>query len=390
MKTTLVGAATAALLTGLVGAPAAAQTVKIGFIATFSGPGGTIGTHLYDGFMLGIEHAGGKLGGLTPEVLKEDDQLKPDVGLQAAQKLLQRDKVDFISGVIFSNVMMAIYKPVIDSQTFLISSNAGPSPIAGAQCSSYFFSTSWQNDDPHAAMGKHLQDKGVKKLYLMAPNYQAGKDALTGVKRMFKGDVVDEVYTTVNQPDYSAEIATLRAAKPDALYVFYPGGMGVNFVKQYAQAGLVKTIPLYSAFTTDSTTVDAQGDAAIGTFGTAFWTSDIKNPVNEKFVADFRKKHNYEPSTYSAQAYDSARLINAALKATGGKVDNKDALRDALRKADFQSVRGPFKFNNNQFPIQNYYLYETVREGGKLLQVGRGTVLTNHSDAYAKDCPMKW
>jgi len=209
MRTTLIGAATAALLAGLA-APAGAQTVKIGFIATFSGPGGTIGTHLYDGFMLGIEHAGGKLGGLVPEVLTEDDQLKPDVGLQAAQKLLQRDKVDFISGVIFSNVMMAIYKPVIESKTFLVSSNAGPSPIAGAQCSPYFFSTSWQNDDPHAAMGKHLQDKGIKKLYLMAPNYQAGKDALTGVKSMFKGEIVDEVYTTVNQPDYSAEIASLK------------------------------------------------------------------------------------------------------------------------------------------------------------------------------------
>jgi len=387
MNKTLIGAAAAALLAAV---PAAAQSVKIGFIATFSGPGGTIGTHLYDGFMLGIEHAGGKLGGLTPEVLKEDDQLKPDVGLQAAQKLLQRDKVDFISGVIFSNVMMAIYKPVIDSQTFLISSNAGPSPIAGAQCSPFYFSTSWQNDDPHAAMGKHLQDKGIQNLYLMAPNYQAGKDAITGVKSMFKGKVVDEVYTTVNQPDYSAEIATLRAAKPDALYVFYPGGMGVNFVKQYAQAGLVKQIPLYSAFTTDSTTVDAQGDAAIGTFGTAFWTVDLKNPGERKIRRRLPQEAQLRAVDLLGQAYDSALLINAALKATGSKMDNKDALRAALRKADFQSVRGGFKFNNNHFPIQNYYLYETVREDGKLRQLGRGTVLTNHADAYAKDCPMKW
>ena len=391
MTKRLLSAATPlALGVALWAAPAAAQSVKVGFIATFSGPGGVTGTHLYDGFMLGIEHSGGKLGGLAAEVIKEDDQLKPDVGLQAAQKLLQRDKVDFISGIVFSNVMMAIYKPVIDAQTFLIGSNAGPSPIAGAQCSPFFFSTSWQNDDPHAAMGKHLQDKGIKRLYLMAPNYQAGKDALTGVKRMFKGEIVDEVYTTINQPDYSAEIATLRSAKPDALFVFYPGGMGVNFVKQYAQAGLVKQIPLYSAFTVDATTVAAQGDAAIGTFGTAFWTADLKNPANEKFVADFRKKYSYEPSTYAAQAYDAARLIDAGIKAVGGKLANKDALRDAFRKADFQSVRGPFKFNNNHYPIENYYLYETVRENGKLLQVGRGTVLTNHGDAYAKDCPMKW
>jgi branched-chain amino acid transport system substrate-binding protein len=384
MKKMLLAAALAALA-----GPAAAQSVKIGFIATFSGPGGSLGQNLYDGFMLGIEHSGGKLGGLTPEVLKEDDQLKPDVGLQAAQKLLQRDKVDFISGIIFSNVMMAIYKPVIDSQTFLISSNAGPSPIAGAQCSPFFYSTAWQNDGPHEAMGKYLQDKGVKRVYIMAPNYQAGKDNMAGFKRYFKGEIVDEVYTAVNQPDYSAEITALRSAKPEAAYVFYPGGMGINFVKQYAQAGLIKTIPLYSAFTVDATTVEAQGEAAVGTFGTAFWTLDLKNPANEKFVADFRKKYNYEPSTYAAQAYDSAQLIDAAIKAVGGKLDNKDGLRDAFRKADFQSVRGPFKINNNGFPIQNYYLYETVRENGKLLQLGRGTVMTAQGDAYAKDCPLK-
>jgi branched-chain amino acid transport system substrate-binding protein len=284
---------------------------------------------------------------------------------------------------------MAIYKPVIDSQTFLISSNAGPSPIAGAQCSPFFYATSWQNDDPHAAMGKHLQDKGIKRVYLMAPNYQAGKDALTGFKRFFKGEIVDEVYTAVNQPDYSAEITALRSAKPEALYVFYPGGMGINFVKQYAQAGLTKAIPLYSAFTVDATTVAAQGEAAIGSFGTAFWTVDLKNPANEKFVADFRKKYNYEPSTYAAQAYDSAQLIGSAIKAVGGKLADKDGLRAAFRKADFKSVRGPFKFNNNGFPIQNYYLYETVREDGTLLQLGRGTVMTAQADAYAKDCPLK-
>jgi branched-chain amino acid transport system substrate-binding protein len=383
----LLWAATAAAL--LLASPAGAQTVKIGFIATLSGPAGALGQHLYDGFMLGIDNAGGKLGGLTPEVIKEDDQLKPDVGLQAAQKLLQRDKVDFVTGIVFANVMMAIFKPVTDSKTFLIGANSGPSPIAGAQCSPYFFSTSWQNDDPHAAMGKYLQDKGVKRVYLMAPNYQAGKDAITGFRRTFKGEVVDEVYTAINQPDYSAEIATLRSAKPDAVFVFYPGGMGVNFVKQYAQAGLIKAIPLYSVFTVDSTTVNAQGDAAVGTFGTAFWTVDLKNPANEKFVASFRKKYNYEPSNYAAQAYDAAQLIDSAIKAVHGNLADKDALRAALKKADFPSVRGPFKFNNNGFPIQSYYLYETVREDGKLLQLGRGTVMKDVADAYAKDCPLK-
>jgi branched-chain amino acid transport system substrate-binding protein len=391
MKRMLLGAVAAALVAapGFVG-PAAAQSVKIGFIATFSGPGGALGQNLYDGFMLGVEHAGGKLGGLATEVIKEDDQLKPDVGLQAAQKLLQRDKVNFISGIIFSNVMMAIYKPVIDSQTFLISSNAGPSPIAGAQCSPFFYSTSWQNDGPHEAMGKHLQDKGVKRIYLMAPNYQAGKDALTGVKRRFKGEILGEVYTSLSQLDYAPEIAQLRAANPEALYVFYPGGFGISFLKQYAQAGLTKQIPLYSAFTVDTASLEAEGDAAVGTFQSAFWNVDLKVPANETFVAAFEKKYGYVPSTYSAQAFDSAQLIDSAVKAVGGDLTKKEAMIAAMQKADFPSIRGGFKFNTNHFPIENFYLLETIKgDDGKLKQVTRATIFENHADVYAAECAMK-
>jgi branched-chain amino acid transport system substrate-binding protein len=379
------------LAAGLAGAAQAQAPLKIGFIATFSGPGAALGRDLLDGFMLGIDASGGKLGGAPIEVIREDDQLKPDVGLQAAQKLIQRDKVDLMTGVVFSNVMMAIYQPLVDSQTFFVSGNAGPSEIAGARCSPYFFSTSWQNDQSHEAMGAHLQKSGVPKVVIQAPNYQAGKDALTGFKRYYKGQVLDEVYTTVNQPDYAAELSSLRAKKPNALYVFYPGGMGVNFVKQYAQAGLKRTIPLYSAFTVDATTVDAQGEAAVGTFGTAFWTYDLATGTNEAFVKAYREKYKRVPSTYAAQSYDSARLIHAALTATGGKIDNKDAFRDAMRKAEFPSVRGPFRFNNNQFPIQNFYLYETVKDAqGQLVQANRGVVFEEHKDAYAGQCPMKW
>jgi branched-chain amino acid transport system substrate-binding protein len=379
------------LIAALTTPVGAADRVKVGFIATFSGPLGQVGQHMYDGFLLGLEHAGGKLGGLPTEVVKEDDQLKPDVGLQVAQKLLEKDKVDVVVGTIFSNVMMAMYKPIVDSKTFLIGSNAGPSPIAGAQCSPYFFSVSWQNDGPHEAMGKYVQDRGYKKVYLMAPNYQAGKDALAGFKRYFKGEVAGEVYTTINQPDYSAELAQLRAAKPDALYVFYPGGMGVNFTKQYAQAGLVKELPFFSAFTIDAVTLGAIGDAALGTYGTAFWNTELKNPANERFVADFEKKFKYTPSNYSAQSYDAALLLDAAIKGVGGKLEDKDALRAQLRKADFKSVRGPFRYNTNNFPIENFYLHQVGKDAsGKLRLENRGVVFKDHADAYAKDCPLKW
>jgi branched-chain amino acid transport system substrate-binding protein len=383
--------AASAVALSLLAAPAAAQNkLKIGFIATMSGPGGALGKDMVDGFMLGIEHAGGKLGGVEAEVIVGDDQLKPDVGLQVAEKMLQRDKVDIMAGVIFSNVMMAIYKPIIDAKVFMVSTNAGPSPIAGAQCSPYFFAASWQNDQAHEAMGKYLQDKGYKRVYPMAPNYQAGKDALAGVKRYYKGEVVGEVYTTVNQPDYSAEIAQMAAANPEALYVFYPGGMGINFVKQYAQAGMKEKVPMHSAFTIDTTTLPAQGDAALGMLGTAFWTDGLDNPVNKKFVDAFVAKHGRVPSTYAAQSYDGALLIDSAVKAVGGKVSDQDAFRAALRKADFKSVRGDFKFNTNQFPIQNFYLFDVVkRADGKLGTGYKGVVFQNHADVYAKDCPMK-
>lgn len=371
---------------------AAADKVKVGFIATFSGPVGLLGQHAFDGFMLGVEHAGGRLGGLPTEVVKEDDQLKPDIGLQVAKKLLEKDRVDFVVGTIFSNVMMAIYKPIVESKTFLISQNAGPSPIAGGQCSPWFFSASWQNDGSHEAMGKYVQDKGYKRAYLMAPNYQAAKDSLAGFKRYYKGEVVGEVYTTLNQPDYSAELAQLRAAKPDAVFVFYPGGMGVNFVKQYAQAGLTQEVPLFTAFTADDTTLKAQGDAAVGVYGAAFWTPDLDNPVSQRFVADFEKKYSYTPALYAAQGYDAALLIDSAIKGVKRKLEDKDGLRSAFRKADFKSVRGgSIKYNNNHFPIQNFYLYQVVKDAsGKPRLENRGVVFANHSDAYAKDCPMKW
>ncbi len=368
---------------------AQAQSVKIGFMGTLSGPAGALGQDQYDAFMLGVEHAGGKLGGATVQVIKEDDQLKADLGVQLAQKLIERDKVDIITGVTFSNVMMAIHKPITDANVLLVGSNAGPSPLTGKGCSRNFFSTSWNNDSLHESMGQHANDAGYKKVYLLAPNYQAGKDALSGFKRMYKGAVVDEVYTTVNQPDYSAEIAQLQAAKPDAIYVFYPGGMGVNFVKQYQQAGLLGKLPMLSTSTVDGTTLPALKDIAVGAVTGSPYSPDIDNPQNKKFVDDFKKKYNRTPSLYAAQSYDAAMLINAALTKTGGKADNKDTLRAALKAAEFKSVAGPFKFNTNQFPIRNFYRVDVAKDAaGQAVFVNKGVVLKDHADAYYKECKL--
>lgn len=367
----------------------AQQPLKIGFLGTLSGPAGALGQDQYDAFMLGLEHLGGKLGNTQVQVLKEDDQLKPDLGVELAKKLIEKEKVNIITGVTFSNVMMAVHKPITDAGVFLIGSNAGPTPITGKGCSPMYFSTSWNNDSLHESMGAYARQQGYKRVYLMAPNYQAGKDALAGFKTQYKAAGLDEVYTQINQPDYSAEIAQLQAAQPDAVYVFYPGGMGVNFVKQYQQAGLLGKIPLLSASTVDGTTLPALKDIALGVITSSPYSPDLDNPQNKKFVDDFRKKYNRVPSMYAAQSYDAAMLLNAALNKTQGKTE-REPFRTALKQAEFKSVAGPFKFNTNQFPIRNFYRVDVAKDAsGQAALVSKGVVLKDHSDAYASQCPIK-
>lgn len=390
MKTQLkkyLGSATI-IASAFIGGSALAD-VRIGFIATMSGPAAALGQDMYDGFMLGIEQLNGKLGGVKVEVIKEDDQLKPDLGVQAINKLIERDKVDIVAGVTFSNVMMAIAKPMADANVIFVGSNAGPAPLAGAQCNNQFFFTAWQNDQQAEGVGKYAADKGYKKVYIMAPNYQAGKDAVAGFKRQYNGTVAGEVYTTVNQPDYSAEIAQLQAANPDAVYVFYPGGMGVNFIKQFRQAGLLGKIPLMSVSTADGSTLPALKETALGVISGTFWGPDFDNETSKKFVAAFEKKYGRIPSQYAAQSYDSALLIDSALKKTGGNVTDKKAFADALRAAEYKSLRGNLKFNKNGFPIQDMYVFEVAKDSqGRVSLKTLSKALANHPDSFVGQCPL--
>lgn len=370
----------------------AQQKVKIGFVNTFSGPNATIGIDERDGFELGLDHLGRKMAGLDVEVYYEDDQQKPEVGKQVTEKLIQSQKVNFLTGYNWSNVLLASLKPAVDSQTFLVSGNAGPSQIAGELCSPFFFSASWQNDQTAMTLGEVLNRKAVKKLFIVAPNYAAGKDMAEGVKRTFRGEVIGEEYTRwPGQLDFSAELSKVRAAKPDAVFVFYPGAAGAQFFLQYAQAGLKEQIPLYSVYTVDATTLPQIKELALGSLSTQSWVQDLNNPVSRKFVADFRKKYNHYPSYYSAQHYDAAMLINSAVVAAKGDLSKKDLMRDAMRKADFPNTRGKFRFNNNHFPIQNFYLQEVVKDTeGNLTMKMVEMVLADHRDLYASKCPMKW
>ncbi|KYG98477.1 ABC transporter substrate-binding protein [Bradyrhizobium sp. DOA1] len=387
MKTQMTFAA-AAMLLGTATSPALAQErIKLGVVVTLSGPAAALGQQVRDGFALAVKDLGGKMGGRDVELIVADDELKPDAAVTKVKGLLERDKVDFVVGPIFSNILQAIHRPITESKTFLISPNAGPSTFAGKDCNPFFYVTSYQNDQVHEILGKVAQDRGYKRMYLMVPNYQAGKDSVAGFKLDYKGEIVEESYMPLNTLDFQPELSKISSQKPDALFTFMPGGLGVNLVKQYRQAGLADTIPVLSAFTVDESTLPAQQDAAVGMFGGANWAPNLDNAQNKKFVAAYEAAYNGVPGTYAFQAYDAAMLIDSAVKAVKGDLSNKDAVRAALKKADFTSLRGAFKFNTNGYPIQDFYLTKVAkRPDGKFQTEIVQKVFENYGDRYAKDC----
>ena len=370
----------------------AADSIKIGFVSTFSGPTAAIGNDMRNSFELALDHIGRKMGGKPVEVIYEDDGQKPDVGKQKTEKLIQSDKVDFITGYIWSNVLLASLKPIVDSKTMMVFANAGPSQVAGELCSPYVFSTSWQNDQTPAAVGEYMNQKGVKSVFLIGPNYAAGKDMLAGVKSTFKGQVVGEEYTVwPSQLDFSAELTKAKNSKAESIFVFYPGAAGVQFLNQYAQAGIKAQIPLYTAFTIDELTLPLQKENALGVPGAQQWVNDLPNEENKRFVADYRKKYTgLRPTFYGAQSYDAAQLIDSAVVAVKGDTSKKDEMKAAMEKANFKSVRGAFKFGNNHMPIQNFYLQDVVKDAdGQLALKTVATIVKDSQDSFHDKCPMK-
>ena len=386
-KVLLAGCAIAALAMS----PAVAQqkSIKIGFVSSFSGPVAAIGNDMRNSFELALDHHGRKLGGIPVEVIYEDDQVKPEVGVQKVQKLIESDKVDFLVGIIWSNVLLASLKPIIDSKTFTIITNAGASQLSGEMCSPYVFSTSWNNDQTPQAIGMYMNQKNVKTAFLIGPNYAAGKDMLEGVAATYKGQIVGRELTTwPTQVDFQAELSKARNAKPDAIFAFYPGGPGIQFITQYAQSGLKGQIPLYTAFTIDSLSLPRLKDLALGIPGAQQWVRDLPNEANKKYVADFRAKHKTDPSFYGSQTYDAVPLLDSVVKAVKGDLTKKDEMRNAARKADFKSVRGNFKFGPNHIPIQNFYLQEAVKDGEEFRMKTIATIVENDQDKHFQKCKM--
>ena len=376
---------------GMAGAAGAAP-VKVGLALDVSGPFAALGAEARDGFALGIKQLGGKHGGQPVEFVQADMAGSPDQAKQLVDRMIQRDKIDLFSGPIGSNIAIAVGPTLFAAKVPYLSSNAGPSQFAGAQCNAYFFGTAYQNDQFHEAAGKFAQDRGFKKMVMIAPNYPAGKDALGGAKRQFKGQVADELYTKLGQIDYAAELAQIRAAKPDSIYFFLPGAMGINFIKQFVGAGLSKDITLVtSGFSADEDVIGAVGEPMLGLFNTSHWAHDLDNAANKAFVDAFKKEYNGRyPSLYAAQAYDVIMAMDAAVKQAGGNAQNREAVIAALKKANYASTRGSFKYANNHFPIENFYLRVIGKDAqGKITNKTVSTLLTNYGDTYSDKCPLK-
>ncbi len=380
-----------ALLAVLGLAPAAAQQpLKIGFITTLSGPGGYLGQDIRDGFQLAIDAGGGKLGGVPVQLVIEDDGLKPGQAKQIAERMMKTDGIKLFTGVVFSNVASAVVPDIVDNGAIFVSANAGPSNLAGKECHKNYFVMSWLTDTMQGSAGQNANSLGYKRAFVLAPNYVAGKDAIEGFKRFFKGQVIGEVYTRLDQTDYAAEMAQIRAAKPDVVFHFHPGALGIAFMRQYQQAGLLGTIPMVLAEPSmDHTLLKTVGDAAIGTDVSGAWNADFDNPVNKAFVEAFTKKYGRTPTMYAAQGYDTAIAIGAALKAVDGKVENADGFRAAMLKADYKLTRGAFKFGKNQHPVQDWYAMKVEKDpAGTIVLKTREKILTDYGDPYAAACKL--
>lgn len=374
-KTLLIGTSLA------LAAPLAQAEVKVGMITTLSGGGAGLGIDVRDGFMLAVKQSGRD----DIEVVIEDDQRKPDIAVQLADKMVQAEKVDVLTGIIWSNLAMAVVPSVVAQGKFYLSPNAGPSALAGRGCDKNYFNVAWQNDNLHEAAGAYANSAGYKNSFILAPNYPAGKDALTGYKRFYEGDLAGELYTKLGQTDYAAELTQIRASGADSIFFFLPGGMGISFLKQLADSGI--DLPVVGpAFSFDQGILQAVGDAAVGVVNTSQWNKDIDNPTNAAFVESFTAEYGRLPSLYASQGFDTANLLISAMGSAS--VEDADAFRAALEAADFDSTRGDFAFGPNHHPVQNIYVREVIKEGDVYTNKILGVALENHADAYAADCKM--
>ncbi len=391
LATTLLSTVLSVVTVGVAQAATPPPKLTVGLITTLSGGGAVLGEELKRGWDIGMQMVHNKIGGLDTNVIVADDQLRPDVAVGIANRMITEQKVDVVAGVVWSNILLAIYKPVLASGTVLLTSNAGPRQLAGSDCNKLFISTSWQSDQFGTATAILLNSDNIKSTYLMSPNYQAGRDILTAFSKDFKGKIAGTDLFKLGQTDFQAELSEISAQKPKSVVVFAPGSMGIAFMKQWHALGLSKTIPLYTINTIDATTLPAMGDAAEGSMYVSIYDARSKSPANQKFVAAFKDRFHTMPTQYEMQAYDAVMLLDKGIRAVHGNIADKAALVRAMRKVNLDSPRGQMTYNINNDPIQDWYKMGVVKGSDGTQQIVRlGLAVHDLKDAYYKECHLTW
>ena len=362
-RATLVRAVIAAALCAVASGAAAQGKIKVGFMLPYTGTYAALGTAIENGFRLYVQEQGGKLGGRELEYFKVDDESEPSKAVDNINKLIKRDNVDVVVGTVHSGVAMAMAKVAKDTNTLLVVPNAGAGAVTGPMCAPNIFRSSFSNWQPGFAMGKVAGERGAKKVATITWKYAAGDESVEGFKEGLKasgGEVIKELTLPFPNVEFQALLTEIAATKPDAVYAFFAGGGAVKFVKDYAAAGLNKTIPLYGpGFLTDGT-LEAQGAAAQGMLTTLHYADGLAVPKDKTFRADYNQAYKASPDVYAVQGYDAAQMLGAGLAAVNGDVGKRSELVAAIEKAHIDSPRGAFTLSKAHNPVQDIYLRKVV------------------------------
>ncbi len=379
-----VGLAMSAMLvtTGLLLAPlktAQAQTqtaantpLKVGLMLPYTGTYASLGNAIENGFKLYVNEQGGKLSGREVEFIKVDDESDPSKATDNVNKLVKRDHVDVLIGSVHSGVAMAMAKAAKETDTLMIVPNAGSDAVTGPMCATNIFRSSFSNWQTGYAMGEVLAKKGIKRVATITWKYAAGDENVRGFKEAFEkggGTVIKELNLPFPTVEFQALLTDIAAAKPEAVFTFFAGGGAVKFVKDYAAAGLKKTIPLYGAgFLTDGT-LDAQGEAAEGLFTTLHYADSLNLPKDKSFRLNYAKTFKLQPDVYAVQGYDAAQILAIGLKAVNGDVSKKAEFAKAVEAAKIDSPRGTFTLSKAHNPVQDMYLRQVEGKENKLVGI---------------------
>ncbi|CAA7617917.1 ABC transporter substrate-binding protein [Magnetospirillum sp. SS-4] len=367
-------------------------TIVVGVIATLSGPGAMAGQDSLDGFTTALRQMGGRFANQEVRVVPVDDRGSPDVAMQVTRRLLEREKVDFILTAVSQASMAAIVKPLNESRTFILNLDAYPDGLFGARCSASLFGLGTPPDAVSEAAGMHFANEKYRRLVVIGHDTRQTDMAVAALRRTWGGEDVTVLKARHGAATFAPEIRRIRELAPDAVYTLLSGGMGLALVRDYAAAGLKADIPLLGVWSNfERPHLTAMDDQGLDLLNVAPWSPDLDSPLNKRMISDFELEYGRPATSWVAQGYDSALLLEAAMKVTAGRTSDREAVRNALRRAEFASVRGGFRFETNHAPVINLYLRRVARDAkGRLTEETRGVLAREWRGRDAAHCPMHW